>query len=51
LRNDSSRKKNAESSLDNRKRINTANSNSSKDNKWAHKTGMIRKALIETVGN
>jgi len=22
----------------------------SKDNKWAHKTGVIRKALIETVG-
>jgi len=26
------------------------NSNVSKDKKWAHKTGTMRKALLETVG-
>lgn len=48
---DSSTKKIGQTSLEqHRKRINTLNSNVSKDKKWAHKTGTMRKALLETVG-
>jgi hypothetical protein len=38
-----------DSSLENRKRVNTTNSNISKESRWGHKTGLIKKALIDTI--